>query len=304
MPDINWNAAYGFWLVAKHGSFAEAARALPRGSIQALHKRVRGLETKNNLDLHLLKSRGVKGVQLTEAGQRLYECLNQVFRDFDNLASDLRAEASGTLHVAATAFVAENYVSGIIAAFSPRFPDVSIHLRVCAPPEVMFQVENGRADIGICAPFGPLPAVTAARACPMRLELLVPSGSSKAPFASWEQIVKFPLILPEKTSVVRQAFDELMRKRGLESRVRVKAELTTPDLSLEAVRAGLGVAVVAAGPRFPAHPAGILRLNLPPGLPRLHLSVVTGKNHYTPSYMAAFLTAAVSTMSKRAKRRQ
>jgi DNA-binding transcriptional LysR family regulator len=100
MPDINWNAVYGFWLVAEHGSFAAAARSLPRGSVQALQKRVRGLEKKHNLNLRLLRSRGAKGVELTEAGRRLYELLNPVFESFDALAGELRDEASGPLTVA------------------------------------------------------------------------------------------------------------------------------------------------------------------------------------------------------------
>ena len=55
---------YGFWLVAEHHSFAHAARALPFGSTQALHKRVRTLENRENLNMRLLRSRGVKGVSI------------------------------------------------------------------------------------------------------------------------------------------------------------------------------------------------------------------------------------------------
>src|SRR5579872_5078812 len=104
MHNINWNAVYGFCLVSEHHSFAHAARALPFGSIQALHKRVRTLESKENLNLKLLRSRGVKGIELTEAGQRVFQLVAPVFRDFERLTAELRGEDSGSLHIAATAF--------------------------------------------------------------------------------------------------------------------------------------------------------------------------------------------------------
>lgn len=298
MVDINWNAAYGFWLVARHGSFANAARALPSGSVQALHKRVRRLEAKETLDLHLLRSRGVKGVRLTEAGKRLYEYLDLVFRDFDKLTSELRGEASGSLGVAATSFVANNYLEKIIAAFSPQHPNISVHLHVCDTPEVMAFVENGRTDLGICSPLSPVPGAVVVPVVPMLFQLLVPADRKRRRrVTTWREVVQFPLILPEKTSVLYQAFDELMRKEGLDTAIQIKAELTTPELSLEAVRAGLGVAIVAIGPRFPRNPAGVIRLNPPPGLPRLHLSVLYKKSSYIPKYMNEFVQTVASVMS-------
>jgi DNA-binding transcriptional LysR family regulator len=80
MVDINWNAVYGFWLVSKYGSFAEAARALPRGTVQGLNKRVRQLESEQNLNLKPFRSRGIKGVELTESGRRLVALVDPVYR--------------------------------------------------------------------------------------------------------------------------------------------------------------------------------------------------------------------------------
>ena len=108
--DVNWNAVYSFWLVAQCGSFAEASRRLPSGTIQGLHKRVRQLEGESGLRLRLLKSRGVKGVELTEAGRQLQQLVNPVFCSFDQLTAELRGELTGTLRVATTALGAFNYI--------------------------------------------------------------------------------------------------------------------------------------------------------------------------------------------------
>lgn len=300
MADINWNAVYGFWLVGKHGSFASAARALPRGSVQALHKRVRELEAKDNLGLGLLRSRGMKGVRLTEAGKRLYEHLDLVFRDFDRLTADLRGETSGKLEVAVTSFVANAYMGKLIVAFSAQCPDVSLHLSVCESPEVTAFVENGRVDVGICSTLSAPPGTVALVACPMLFQLLVPADRNyPRRFTSWREVVQFPLILPEKTSALRQAFDALVAKEGLTSMIQIKADLTTPELSLEAARAGLGLAIVAIGPQFPRNPAGIMRLKPPPGLPLLNLSILYGENDYIPKYVNTFIQTAISVMSRR-----
>src|SRR5579872_2085562 len=149
MTEINWNALYGFWLVAESHSFAAASRALRQDSSQALHKRVRKLE--EDFKLRLLRSRGAKGVELTEGGRRIFELVSPIFRDIDRLAAELRGEDSGPLHLAASDFTAHDFVPDILAVFCPMFPRVSVHLHMREPQEVVALAESGRIDFGMCA---------------------------------------------------------------------------------------------------------------------------------------------------------
>jgi DNA-binding transcriptional LysR family regulator len=301
MPDINWNALYGFWLTAEHRSFADASRDLPRGSAQALHKRVRALEGQENLNLKLLRSRGVKGVELTEAGRRVYELVDPVFRDFDRLIAELRGEGGGRLEIAATAFSSNHYVPAMIAAFGPMFPQVSVHLQMCESAEVIGLVESGAVDFGICAPFSGKPDGSEVKASTsLRTEIIAPLRHPLAGKSfQWADVVREPLVLPTRTSVLRQAFDELMRRENLSARVRVRAELTTPELSVEAVRAGFGIALIAVGPRLGKDLHGLWRTSPPPGLPNLEVGISCRTDRYLPRYMQCFLAIATEVLHRK-----
>jgi len=301
VSDINWNAVYGFWLVGEHHSFAAAARVLPRGSVQALHKRVRTLE--ESLEFRLLRSRGIKGVELTEAGRRVFELIAPVFRDFDRLAAELRGEDSGPLHVAATEFASHNFLPEILSAFSPLFPNVSIHVHMRTTADVIGMVESGRVDFGICSPPASLAKCVVKVEMPLPSAILVPRRHRfHGGIRSWKDLLEEPLILPERDSLLRTAFDQVMEREKLVRDLHVKAELTAPGLAVQAVRAGLGVALVSVGPRLLGSLQGVLLLDPPAGLPGMRLAVVCQSSRYLPRYMQRFLDAATRVMHEERNR--
>jgi len=295
VSDLNWNAVHGFWLVAEHRSFAAAARVLPRGSVQALHKRVRTLE--EHLNFRLLRSRGIKGVELTEAGHRVFELVSPVFRDFDRLTAELRGEDAGPLHVAATEFACHNFLPEILARFGPLFPRVSIHVHMRTTADVLAMVESGRTDFGICSPPASLGNCVAKVEAPLPSAVLIPRRHRlRGGIRSWADLVEEPLILPERDSLLRTAFDQLMERKKLSRGLRLKAELSAPGLCAEAVRAGLGIALVSVGPRLRGDLHGLSLLDPPSGLREMCLAVVCQTNRYLPKYMQHFLETAAQVM--------
>jgi DNA-binding transcriptional LysR family regulator len=297
MPDINWNAVYGFWLVAEHGSFAAAARSLPRGSVQALQKRVRGLEKKHNLNLRLLRSRGAKGVELTEAGRRLYELLNPVFESFDALAGELRDEASGPLTVAMSTYASANYRAELLERFHGQYPAVTVKVLERPLVEVVALVEAGQADLGICSPpLGPSTLRISGRV-PIRFEILAPLHyPTERSRISWKELVREPLVVPERGSVMRQAFEELLARLQLDSELRVACEVSTAEAAVEAVHAGYGLALTPVGPRLAQHLTGLRRLRPPAGLPRIDVAILRRRDRYMPCYMQALFEAAIQIL--------
>jgi DNA-binding transcriptional LysR family regulator len=291
MRHINWNSVYEFWLVAKHHSFTDAARALPFGSVQALHKRVRVLENSENLDLPLLRSRGTKGVDLTESGRRIFAMVAPMFGDFDRLADELRGEDSGPLYLSATAFSSSNYLPEFVSAFSPKFPHVSIHLSLGEESQVIAMLESGKADFGVCSPIV-LPSSCEVKASvSMQVGIAVPPGHRLSRgVASWSDLLQEPLVLPERTSAVRRAFEDLMHHKKLSGKINIKAEVTTPELSLHAVSAGLGVALLAIGPHLNLQN---LILTAPPsGMPVMRLCLLCRRDRYLSKYMRYFTESA------------
>jgi LysR family cys regulon transcriptional activator len=115
-------------------------------------------------------------VDLTEAGRRLFPRIDPVFRDFDTLLGELRREDVGPVHLAASAFTANNYLPALIDKFARQFPRVSLHVHVCEPGEVVHSVEAGMADFGICSlRVTPAHAEVRARAR-LHVALVAPDG--------------------------------------------------------------------------------------------------------------------------------
>ena len=297
MADINWNGVYGFWLVAEHGSFAAAARSMPRGSVQALQKRVRSLEKKQNLNLKLFRSRGVKGVELTEAGRRLYELLNPVFLAFDPLAAELRDEASGPLTIAMSTYASANYRADLLERFHSRHPAVTIKALERPAVEVVALVESGQADCGICSPPARTSALRVVGRVPIRFEILAPIHH-QIPEArmTWRRLLREPLVLPERGTAVRQAFEALLVRLQLNSELKIACEVSTPEAAVEAVLANYGVALTPVGPRLATQLSGLRRLNPPAGLPRIDVAVLCGRDRYMPSYMQALFQVAIQVL--------
>lgn len=299
MAEINWNAVYGFWLVAGHGSFASAAKTLPRGSIQALHKRVRQLENPENLDLKLLKSRGVKGTQLTEAGRRLHDFVDPVFRSFELLTAELRGEDSGPLAVAMSWYAIANYAEKILQPFHRLFPAVSIRLVGGEPAEAVPLLEQGRVDVVISSPWAGSSRMVVKAAVPIQFGLIaVPRYRLRTPL-TWDTVLEHPFVLTDRNSVIRQAFEDLLRREKLLSRLRITAEVATLDLAIYAVRAGLGVGLVPVSPALARSLRGLRRRRPPPGLPRVDLAVMCRSDVYLPRYMRTFVEIAAGKIGAR-----
>jgi len=297
MRDMNWNAMYTLWLVARCGSFAEAARRMPGTTAQALHKRVRQLEWEAGLNLKLLRSRGVKGVELTEAGRRLLEMVDPVFTSLPMLAADLRKEDSGPLSLATTGFAAYNFLPRILEEFRGRFPEVTVSVRVRSESDVIAMAETGQVDLGIGALSGRLDRLAVAARAPLTIQLVAPSrlrwGSARP---GWAEVLRRPLVLHERVSVLRIALEEVLSRRNMMAQLKIAAEVTTPELLLEMVRAGFGVGIIPLGPRLAESLDGLSIQPLPEGLARIDLGVFHKPKRYVPGYMKAFLETAASVI--------
>lgn len=299
MLDTNWNAVYGFWLVAEHGSFRKAAEALPRGSVQALHKRVRQLEHSDNLNVKLLRSRGVRGVELTEAGHRLHRLLNSVFRPFDEVVSELRAEDMGSLSIGLSNFASFNYLPSILPEFHRRFPRVSVRLRLGETDDVLAMLERAEGDLGICSPPERYHSLVIKAWRRMPLALLAPPNHrlTRLP-VTWENLLEDPIVIFDRTTSLRHSLETLLTRLGIFARLQVAAEVSRVDLAVAAVRAGMGVAIVPMGPEYRKLIAGLHELPPPKGLPEIGQAILYREDRHVPRYMKAFVNIAARVMSR------
>ncbi len=218
---VNWSAVHSFWLVAKCGSFAEAARRLQGGAVQGLHKRVRLLEGESGLRLKLLKSRGVKGVELTEAGRQIQSLVDPVFSAFELLVNELRHEDAGPLRLATTALGAYNYVPLILGEFRTGFPHVTVSVRVRSEADVIGLAEAGLVDFAIAAAPSKESNLKVAARTRIAFQLVAPGEHRWPGKLTWAHVLEQPLIVPERVSGIRVSLEELLTRRKLLAQLRI-----------------------------------------------------------------------------------
>lgn len=129
-----------FNLVARHGSFGQAARATGRPKA-TLSRRVAELES--SLGLRLLE-RGAKGLKLTEEGRALHERTAALLAEVDDTAAAIAAGGGtpqGRLRVSAPVLFSQAAMGKLAAGFAARYPDV--RLEVTSEDRPVDMVEEG-----------------------------------------------------------------------------------------------------------------------------------------------------------------
>ncbi|KAB0638080.1 LysR family transcriptional regulator [Burkholderia latens] len=114
-----------FNLVARHGSFGEAARAAGRPKA-TLSRRVTELE--NSLALRLFE-RGSRGVTLTQEGRALYERTGALLAELADSASAIASGGErprGRLRISAPILFSQLAMGRLVATFVAQYPDVRV----------------------------------------------------------------------------------------------------------------------------------------------------------------------------------
>ncbi|WP_250533574.1 LysR family transcriptional regulator [Caballeronia sp. AZ10_KS36] len=116
-----------FNLVARYGSFGEAARASERPKA-TLSRRVAELE--NDLRIRLFE-RGARGVTLTQEGRALYERTGALLAELNESAAAIASgsdEPRGRLRISAPALFSQIAMGKLVASFVLKHPQVRIEV--------------------------------------------------------------------------------------------------------------------------------------------------------------------------------
>ncbi|BBU30358.1 LysR family transcriptional regulator [Burkholderia sp. THE68] len=92
-----------------------------------------------------------RGVQLTEAGQKLLEAASSAYQLVDNTIVQLRNQhgvTAGNLHVATIHTLSYYFMADVVAKFMAQRPNASVALLGRSSPGVVELVESGKAEIG------------------------------------------------------------------------------------------------------------------------------------------------------------
>lgn len=137
-----------FHVVASLGSFTEAAKALYMTQ-PAVSQQIQGIE-------HALRNplfdRSKRQIRLTAKGKILFNYTQKlfgIFREIENVFSDLNHLLTGELTIAASAVMGNYFLSSFIAEFYKKYPLISIRLEMGDSAYVTHLVEEGLADVAL-----------------------------------------------------------------------------------------------------------------------------------------------------------
>jgi DNA-binding transcriptional LysR family regulator len=232
-----------FEAVARLLSYTRAAEQMHL-SQPAVSMQIRQLEEVIGLDL--FEKLGKK-IQLTEAGRELFhysQTINRQLREAEDVLESLKGLHRGRLKVAVASTI--NYFAPrLLAAFSQRYPGISLHLDVTNREALVRLLDANEADLVL---MGKPPENLDLESESFMDNPLVVIAHPEHPLArqrniGLQRIQEETFLMRESGSGTRQAMERFFEEQGLV--LKRGMEMTRNEAIKQAVRAGLGVSVVS-----------------------------------------------------------
>ncbi len=239
---MNLNHVLAFHRVAAAGGFTVAAR-LSGLSQPTLSAQVRTLE--RTMGTQLFKRAG-RGIRLTPAGEALYSETARLNSAIDAVADHLardRSASRGSLRVSADSAV---HVIPVLAELKRRVKGLAFSLRIDNSHNVIAQVLNEEADVGVMARPVSDARLFAAKIREDRLVLLMSTGDpwARRSRAAIADLAGRDLVVRERGSITREVAEARIKS------ARIKTgqifDVATREAVREAVAAEFGIGVVFA----------------------------------------------------------
>lgn len=289
---MEWQQLWGFYQVAKLGSFTRAAEATFRTQ-SALSQQVKALE--QELDCPLLERLGKRRLRLTPAGERVWQFAESLWTREESLKAELnemKGVHKGPLRLAAPFTTLYHLFPEALKSYLKQFPQVELTLLDRPQSNVLALVKSGDIDLGLALESVVPKDLTALKWLPVETVLMVPRGHplTRLKRVSVRQMARYPLILPPRgpEAAGRRTLEEHFRQLGMDYHVIL--ESANVELSALYVEMGLGIA-------FATLAQGLYRLRerrlvfLPLGryFKPDHLAVVLRRDQVLASYKKAFI---------------
>jgi len=230
----------GFLAAADALSFSRAAERI--GMTQpAFSQLIRDLEAA--LDVRLF-DRSTRRVRMTDVGMQLREQMRRGLREIDNACNNARAITrlkQGQLSLAVLPSLALGLVTGALASFHGRYPEVKLRLREARTPNIPELLLSHEVDLAVCSRLPAHDSLAFEHLFDDELVVVLPRGHalSQRRVLQWRQIADEPLIgLQAQAQLIHDGFAQ----NGIDKQTEHEALNTVTALSM--ARAGFGVTIV------------------------------------------------------------
>jgi DNA-binding transcriptional LysR family regulator len=150
MLPSNFNHLYYFYRVAVHKSVSKAAKELLIAQ-SALSTQLKQLE--ESLETTLF-NRTKGGMDLTEAGDLVYEHAARMFETYDDMRRAMvlaEKQVRGPLNIACVNSVGIYVLPQILTEYYKTYPDVQIHLELHSSHRVIEMLQENQVDLALIA---------------------------------------------------------------------------------------------------------------------------------------------------------
>lgn len=241
---MNLTQIEAFCMVAQVKSMSEGARQL-HISQSSLSYQIQLLETDLGVELF---TRTTKGVELTEAGEIVYEYGQTFLKLQENLKADLASWKQGQekLLVGASSNIGSYALPCAIYSFKEKHPHANIRLVVGNRKETLQRLSEKSVDM--CLVEGPIddPQISACGLAEDELLLIVNPDWQGPDTITLEQLRQLPLILREEGSGTRDIIENAIKEKGLTLKdFHVVLELNSNDAIKSAIEARHGVSLLS-----------------------------------------------------------
>jgi DNA-binding transcriptional LysR family regulator len=177
--------------------------------------------------------------------------------------------ARSTLRLGASRTPAVHLLPQVMYEFSKAYPRIRIDLSVCETAALVRNLRDCRIDVGIIE--GPIRDQTFTADAIAEDEIVVIASENhpltKKRNVTVEELTSEPFILPDQGSGTRELIDAYLREAGIDAkRIKVRMTIGSPDIIVQMVRAGLGIAFASKWSVFTAVREGTVKLLRIPGM--------------------------------------
>ena len=278
--DINLNLYKTFYNVAKYGNVTKTAE-MTFTSQPAISRSIKKLESLLGVELFF---RTIGGMELTEKGKTLFNCLESVYAKIIETEKNLKQLATfdkGKITIGIPSQIATFFLFNNIAKFHKLYPNINITIVSKTTSQLIDSLRKHQIDFIIdTSPinikndtYKIIPLLTVEN-CFVCLNTNENYGNIK----SLIDLHDFPLILPIKNTANREALDKVFENHNINPKNIFN--IHTSEMIIGAVKMGLGIGYVIQD--LVKHELAIgelKKLNICENLPKTTINLVYEKNH-------------------------
>ncbi|WP_150613981.1 LysR substrate-binding domain-containing protein [Pandoraea terrigena] len=213
-------------------------------SVPAASNRIKNIEER--LQLRLL-DRSPQRIVLTEAGRAYLNGARQVLSRLDQLGSELQqftSGLSGQVRVQANTTAVTEYLPPILSRFLKAFPDVQVGMREKTSAEIVRNIRDGGADIGVISGSVPTDGIESVPFVSSQLMLITPPEHPllQRQYVYFKDTLEFPFVSLMDGAASNEFYARAAA--AIQKTMIIRVQVAGTDAIIRMVEAGAGIALV------------------------------------------------------------